>query len=253
MVNLHTGASGSATDARAALRRAPTGVPRPLRGVRVHPSPPVVHDPRRRLRPSPGPGRWWSRRTGCSGCLPGAGPGSFFDTHGGAPVRSYLSMRPSEYVDRHVFLGGSLMQRLGAERREEIGVDRMMWGADYPHLEGAAPVHRLVLRQVFGGLPEPDLRRILGGNACRPVRLRRGAAPGRSPTGSGPPWPTCPRPSAGTTSRRRSVGDWPALCRWPRPRSPAPERRVRDATRRECRRDRPPRRPAADDGRGLPR
>ncbi|HEX7458996.1 MAG TPA: amidohydrolase family protein, partial [Acidimicrobiales bacterium] len=92
---------------------------------------------------------------------------SFFDTHGGAPVRSYLSMRPAEYFDRHVFLGGSLMQRAEAEMREEIGVDRLMWGADYPHLEGAAPVHRLVLRQVFGGLPEPDLRRILGGNACR--------------------------------------------------------------------------------------
>jgi predicted TIM-barrel fold metal-dependent hydrolase len=92
---------------------------------------------------------------------------SFFDTHGGAPVRSYLSMRPSEYVDRHVYLGGSLMQRSDAEMRAEIGVDRLMWGADYPHLEGAAPVHRLVLCQVFGGLPEPDLRRILGGNACR--------------------------------------------------------------------------------------
>jgi predicted TIM-barrel fold metal-dependent hydrolase len=91
---------------------------------------------------------------------------SFFDTHGGAPVRSYLSMRPSEYVDRHVFLGGSLMNRGEAEMREEIGVDRLMWGADYPHLEGAAPVHRLVLQQVFGGMPEADLRRILGGNAC---------------------------------------------------------------------------------------
>jgi len=92
---------------------------------------------------------------------------SFFDTHGGAPVRSYLKMRPAEYVDRHVFLGGSLMKRSEAEMREEIGVDRLMWGADYPHLEGAAPVHRLVLRQVFGGMPEGDLRRILGGNAVR--------------------------------------------------------------------------------------
>ena len=92
---------------------------------------------------------------------------SFFDTHGGAPVRSYLSKRPSEYVDDHVFLGGSLMNHSDAEMREEIGVDRLMWGADYPHLEGAAPVHRLVLRQVFGGMPEGDLRRILGLNACR--------------------------------------------------------------------------------------
>jgi predicted TIM-barrel fold metal-dependent hydrolase len=90
---------------------------------------------------------------------------SFFDTHGGAPVRSYLELRPSEYVDRHVFLGGSLMKRYEAEMRDEIGVERIMWGADYPHLEGAAPVHRLILRQVFGGMPEADIRRMLGGNA----------------------------------------------------------------------------------------
>jgi predicted TIM-barrel fold metal-dependent hydrolase len=90
---------------------------------------------------------------------------SFFDTHGGAPVRSYLKLRPAEYFDRHVFLGGSLMHRGEAEMRDEIGVDRLMWGADYPHLEGAAPVHRLILRQVFGGLPEEDIRRILGRNA----------------------------------------------------------------------------------------
>jgi hypothetical protein len=49
--------------------------------------------------------------------------------------------------------------------REEIGIDRLMWGADYPHLEGAAPVHRLILRQVFGGMPEEDIRRMLGLNA----------------------------------------------------------------------------------------
>lgn len=92
---------------------------------------------------------------------------AFFDTHGGAPVRSYLSMRPSEYVERHVYIGGSLMQRAEAEMRHEIGIDRLMWGTDYPHLEGAAPIHRLVLRQVFGGLPEEDVRRILGLNAAR--------------------------------------------------------------------------------------
>jgi predicted TIM-barrel fold metal-dependent hydrolase len=91
----------------------------------------------------------------------------FFDTHGAAPVRSSLALRPAEYFDRHVFLAGSLMQRSDAESRDEIGVDRLMWGADYPHLEGAAPVHREVLQNVFGGLPEPDVRRILGLNAVR--------------------------------------------------------------------------------------
>ncbi len=92
---------------------------------------------------------------------------SFFDTHGGAPVRSYLKLRPAEYFERHVSLGGSLMKRAEAEMRDEIGIDRLMWGADYPHLEGAAPVHRLILRQVFGGMPEEDIRRMLGVNAIR--------------------------------------------------------------------------------------
>jgi hypothetical protein len=57
------------------------------------------------------------------------------------------------------------MKRAEAEMRHEIGIDRLMWGADYPHLEGAAPVHRLILRQVFGGMPEDDIRRMLGVNA----------------------------------------------------------------------------------------
>jgi predicted TIM-barrel fold metal-dependent hydrolase len=90
---------------------------------------------------------------------------SFFDTHGGAPVRSYLKMRPSEYFEKHVWLGGSLMKRYEAEMRDEIGIDKLMWGADYPHLEGAAPVHRETLRYIFGGIPEDELRPILGGNA----------------------------------------------------------------------------------------
>jgi predicted TIM-barrel fold metal-dependent hydrolase len=90
---------------------------------------------------------------------------SFFDTHGGAPVRSYLKMRPAEYVEKHVWVAGSLMKRYEAEMRDEIGVGRLMWGADYPHLEGAVPVHREVVRHVFGGLPEPDVRAMLGENA----------------------------------------------------------------------------------------
>ena len=90
---------------------------------------------------------------------------SFFDTHGGAPVRSYLKMRPREYFEKHVWMGGSLMKRYEAEMRHDIGIDKLMWGADYPHLEGAAPVHRETLRYIFGGMPEEDLRRILGANA----------------------------------------------------------------------------------------
>ena len=167
VVNLHTGASGTATDAKQ-LYDAKHGGYLGLYEVFVFTRRPLwflifggVFDrhPRLKVVVTENGVQW----------LPSLvrDMESFFDTHGGAPVRSYLKMRPAEYVDRHVFLGGSLMKRSEAEMREEIGVDRLMWGADYPHLEGAAPVHRLVLRQVFGGMPERDLRRILGGNAVR--------------------------------------------------------------------------------------
>jgi predicted TIM-barrel fold metal-dependent hydrolase len=167
VVNLHTGASGTATDAKQ-LYDAKHGGYLGLYEVFVFTRRPLwflifggVFDrhPRLKVVVTENGVQW----------LPSLvrDMESFFDTHGGAPVRSYLKMRPAEYVDRHVFLGGSLMKRSEAEMREEIGVDRLMWGADYPHLEGAAPVHRLVLRQVFGGMPEGDLRRILGGNAVR--------------------------------------------------------------------------------------
>ena len=75
-------------------------------------------------------------------------------------------MRPRDYFEKHVWMGGSLMKRYEAEMRHEIGIDKLMWGADYPHLEGAAPVHRETLRYIFGGMPEDDIRRMLGANAC---------------------------------------------------------------------------------------
>ena len=147
---------------------------------------------------------------------------SFFDTHGGAPVRSYLQLRPAEYFERHVFLGGSLMKRAEAEMREEIGVDRLMWGSDYPHLEGAAPVHRQILRHVFGGMPEEDDPANSRPQRGPDLRLRHRPVGQRSPTGSGRRWQTCRPPSRWTRSPRPSAGAWPGRCHWRR----APERRT---------------------------
>ena len=104
---------------------------------------------------------------------------SFFDTHGGAPVRNYLKMRPRDYFEQHVWLGGSLMKRYEAEMRHEIGIDKLMWGADYPHLEGAAPVHRETLRYIFGGMPERRSAAHPRRQRRRPVGLRRRPAAGR--------------------------------------------------------------------------
>jgi predicted TIM-barrel fold metal-dependent hydrolase len=165
VVNLHTGASGSATDAKY-LYDAKRGGMLGLYEVFVFTRRPLwflifggVFDrhPALRVVVAENGVQW----------LPSLvrDMEQIFDTHGAAPIRSNLQLRPAEYFDRHVFLAGSLMGRRDAEMRQEIGIDRLMWGADYPHLEGAAPVHRQVLGHVFGGLPEPDIRRILGHNA----------------------------------------------------------------------------------------
>ena len=80
-------------------------------------------------------------------------------------MRRYLELRPAAYIPRHVHIAGSLTKRYEAEMRDEIGVTKLMWGADYPHLEGAVPVHREVLRHVFSEMPVDDVRAMLGGNA----------------------------------------------------------------------------------------
>jgi hypothetical protein len=52
-------------------------------------------------------------------------------------------------------------------RRDRIGVDHIMWGSDYPHLEGTAPFSKEAIRLTFAGLPEAEVAAMLGGNAAR--------------------------------------------------------------------------------------
>jgi predicted TIM-barrel fold metal-dependent hydrolase len=81
--------------------------------------------------------------------------------------RSHLSMKPSDYFRRNVFLGASCMPRREAEMRHEIGLDNIMWGSDFPHPEGTWPHTRDQMCDTFRGIPEADIRTMLGGNAAR--------------------------------------------------------------------------------------
>ena len=51
--------------------------------------------------------------------------------------------------------------------RYEIGVDRIMWGADYPHREGTYPYTREALRYTFEGIDPIEIAPMLGGNAAK--------------------------------------------------------------------------------------
>jgi hypothetical protein len=50
--------------------------------------------------------------------------------------------------------------------RDAVGIDRIMWGSDFPHLEGCWPFSRQHLRLAFAGVPEPEVRMMVGQNAA---------------------------------------------------------------------------------------
>jgi predicted TIM-barrel fold metal-dependent hydrolase len=82
------------------------------------------------------------------------------------PALSMLSKRPSEYWKSNCFVA-SFMLPSEMPLREAIGVDRMMWGADYPHSEGTAPWTLEALRACYSDLSVEETRAIVGETAAR--------------------------------------------------------------------------------------
>jgi predicted TIM-barrel fold metal-dependent hydrolase len=78
-----------------------------------------------------------------------------------------LPLKPSEYFKRNCWVGVSFPSPGEAASREDIGVDRFMWGSDYPHDESTYPHTREGLRRAFAGTPRDELQQILGGNAAK--------------------------------------------------------------------------------------
>jgi predicted TIM-barrel fold metal-dependent hydrolase len=75
--------------------------------------------------------------------------------------------KPTEWWDTNGFAGVSFMHKSEIEMRDEIGVDHMNFGRDYPHGEGTWPNTLAYLRDLFAGIPEAEVRKILGENAIR--------------------------------------------------------------------------------------
>lgn len=85
---------------------------------------------------------------------------------GGAAIDE-LSMLPTQYVRRNVWYGASVFNPSNGGRPPAVlGVDRVMWGNDYPHEEGSTPQSRIALRWTFKDLPVDDCRKMLAGNAA---------------------------------------------------------------------------------------
>jgi len=94
-------------------------------------------------------------------------------THGGAAeamffgaVAGQMSLTPSEYFRRNFWVGASFLRPSESPLRYEVGVDRIMWGADYPHSEGSYPYTTEALRAAFAGVPPAETRRMVETNAA---------------------------------------------------------------------------------------
>jgi predicted TIM-barrel fold metal-dependent hydrolase len=82
-----------------------------------------------------------------------------------------LTELPSETFRRHCVVANSLMQRSDIDIRSEVGVGQLAWGSDFPHLEGTWPEVRRSLSDLMNGVPEDEMRAIVGGNLVRAYQL----------------------------------------------------------------------------------
>ncbi len=92
---------------------------------------------------------WFYRRM----TLPDAAEALFFGA-----VAKGMSLTPSEYFARNFWIGASFLRPSESPMRHLLGVERVMWGADYPHSEGSWPHTTEALRAAFGGVPEEETR-----------------------------------------------------------------------------------------------
>ncbi len=84
----------------------------------------------------------------------------------GGLVVATMSHRPSDYFKRQCHIGASFLRPIECENRHKVGVDRIMWGTDYPHTEGSYPFTADHLRLTFAGVPEDEVHQLVAGNAA---------------------------------------------------------------------------------------
>jgi predicted TIM-barrel fold metal-dependent hydrolase len=82
---------------------------------------------------------------------------------------------PSDYWRDNCLAGASFVHKVEVEMRHEIGVEQIAFGRDYPHPEGTWPNTPDWMRDAFAGVPENELRLMLGENMIRYFDLDRAA------------------------------------------------------------------------------
>jgi predicted TIM-barrel fold metal-dependent hydrolase len=77
-----------------------------------------------------------------------------------------LTKLPSEYMAKH-FPATFITDHYALDNRERIGVDRLLWSNDYPHITSDWPYSWKTINAAFAGIPTDERHAILAGNAQR--------------------------------------------------------------------------------------
>ena len=78
-----------------------------------------------------------------------------------------LPLLASDYFRQNVWMGVSQPGDADVAARHTIGLDRFMWGSDYPHDEGTHPYTREHLRARFSDVAPEEVRMMLSENAAK--------------------------------------------------------------------------------------
>jgi predicted TIM-barrel fold metal-dependent hydrolase len=78
-----------------------------------------------------------------------------------------LKEPPSFYARRNCWYGASFPSPYDIKGRDFVGVDRILWGNDYPHYEGCYPYSRENMQLAFSDVDPVEVRMMLGENASK--------------------------------------------------------------------------------------
>lgn len=81
-----------------------------------------------------------------------------------------LKRLPSDYVREHIYFSVQY-ERVAIELRQHVGVDRIMFATDFPHIECEWPNSRPLIEKIYADVPTDERDTIWAGNAVEFFKL----------------------------------------------------------------------------------
>ncbi len=85
----------------------------------------------------------------------------------GGQAVAQMSLTPSEYFERQCHIGASFLRPSETAVARSVGTHKVMWGSDYPHIEGSHPHTKEHLRLTFANYSVDEAVQMLTTNAAK--------------------------------------------------------------------------------------